>query len=202
MGLAERRLGGMTTSGSPFELARVTGVRHVRDHVLWLEFSDGLSGEVDLAAQLVGPVFEPLREASEFARVSLGPETIEWPNGADWAPESLYALLRARHSLRASADGDGPSAVASHSHDEPEISRFYGIVISMFYSDHARPHFHARSGSNSIVVEIDGDGIRGSFPPNRLSLLFEWRDLHRAELRTNWDRLRRGESPVPIAPLH
>lgn len=84
----------------------------------------------------------------------------------------------------------------------PEISRFYGIVISMSYSDHARPHFHARSGSNSIVVEIDGDGIRGSFPPNRLSLLFEWRDLHRAELRTNWDRLRRGESPVPIEPLH
>ena len=52
-------------------------------------------------------------------------------------------------------------------------------------------------------MEIDGDGIRGSFPPppNRLPLLFEWRELHRAELRENWQRLRRGESPLAIAPL-
>jgi hypothetical protein len=71
----------------------------------------------------------------------------------------------------------------------------------MFYLDHARPHFHARCGGDSIAVEIDGDGVRGSFPPNRLPLLFEWRDLHRRELRENWERLQRGEPAVAIAPL-
>ena len=186
---------------SPFELIRVTAVRHVRDHVLWLEFSDGLAGELDLAEGLIGPVFEQLREPNEFARVHLGAETIEWANGADWAPESLHALLRARNSLRASLNDAYSAAVAMHHRDVPEISRFYGIIISMFYADHARPHFHARCGGDSIAVEIDGDGIRGSFPPNRLPLVFEWRDLHRAELRANWERLRRGESPLSIAPL-
>jgi hypothetical protein len=191
----------MTAPRSPFDVIRVTAVRHIRDHVLWLEFNDGLAGELDLAEGLVGPVFEPLREPTEFARVRLGAETIEWPNGADWAPESLHALLRALNSLLADLDDTGSDAVATHTGDVPEISRFYGIIINMFYADHALPHFHARCGGDSIAVEIDGDGIRGSFPPNRLSLLFEWRDRHRAELRANWERLRRRESPLRIAPL-
>ena|SRR5690348_2456921 len=191
----------MKVPGSPFDLVRVTAVRHVREHVLWLEFSDGLTGEVDLASRLAGPVFEPLREAREFARVRLGAETIEWPNGADWAPESLHALVRARNSSGASSDGAGSEVIATHSREVPEISRFFGIIISMFYADHVRPHFHARSSGYSIAVEIDGDGIRGSFPPSRLPLLFEWRALHRAELRENWERLRRGESPLSVAPL-
>jgi hypothetical protein len=193
----------MTNLGSPFELVRVTAVRHVRDHVLWLEFSDGVAGEVDLAETLVtgGPVFESLRDPREFARVRLGAETIEWPNGADWAAESLHERVIAGNSLRAHADDDGWLDDSWHSRDVPELSRFYGIVISMFYADHMRPHFHARCGGESIAVEIDGDGIRGSFPPNRLPLLFEWRALHRGELSANWERLRRGETPTPIAPL-
>lgn len=199
--LAERRLGAMTASRSPFDIVRVTAVRHVRDHVLWLEFSDGLAGELDLADHLIGAALEPLRARNEFARVRLGAETIEWPNGADWAPESLHALVRARNSLRPSPDDTDSAAVSIHTRDVPEISRFFGIIISMFYSDHAGPHFHARCGGDSIAVEIDGDGIRGSFPPNRLPLLFEWRDLHRAELRANWERLRRGESALSIEPL-
>jgi hypothetical protein len=186
---------------SQFELIRVTAVRHVRDHVLWLEFSDGVEGEVDMADDLFGPVFEPLRDPREFARVQLGADTIEWPNGADWAPESLHERVLARNSLRAKPDDDTWFGSSEHNRNVPELSRFYGIVISMFYADHVRPHFHARSGGESIAVEIDGDGIRGSFPPNRLSLLFEWRALHRDELRANWERVRRGETPLPIAPL-
>lgn len=184
-----------------FELLRVTGLRYVRDHVLWLEFSDGLRGEVDLSQALGGPVFEPLRDAREFARVRMGPETIEWPNGADWAPESLHARLLEQNSLSANGNDYGDIGAAEHTAGVPEISRFFGIVISMFYADHATPHFHARCGGESIAVEIDGDGIRGSFPPNRLPLVFEWRDLHREELRANWDRLRRGEVPRAIDPL-
>jgi hypothetical protein len=186
---------------STFELLRVTALRYVGDHVLWLEFSDGVQGEVDLAQALDGPVFEPLRDPREFARVRLGPETIEWPNGADWAPESLHARLLAQNSFRANGNDYGDMAESEHTADVPEISGFFGIVISMFYADHATPHFHARCGGASVAVEIDGDGIRGSFPPNRLPLVFEWRDLHREELRANWDRLQRGEAPLAIDPL-
>lgn len=186
---------------STFELLRVTAVRYVRDHVLWLEFNDGVRGEVDLAHALAGPVFEPLREVREFARVRLGPETIEWPNGADWAAESLHARLLVQNSFGVNGNDHGDIGETDHPADVPEISRFFGIVISMFYADHATPHFHARYGGESVAVEIDGDGIRGSFPPNRLPLVFEWRDLHREELRANWDRLRRGEAPLAIDPL-
>jgi hypothetical protein len=70
----------------------VTEVRHVRDFVLWLQFEDGTAGEVDLAEELTGPVFEPLKDPAYFTRVRVNRDTgtIEWPNGADFAPEFLY----------------------------------------------------------------------------------------------------------------
>jgi hypothetical protein len=74
----------------------VVAVRHVRDYVLWLRFSDGTEGEVDLGPELDGPVFEPLRDTERFRRVRVNPElrTITWPNGADFAPEFLHDLTR------------------------------------------------------------------------------------------------------------
>jgi hypothetical protein len=78
-------------------MLNVTAVRHLRDHVLWLRFSDGREGEVDLHDELDGPVFEPLRDVAFFGQVSVHPElrTIVWPNGADFAPEFLYQHVRA-----------------------------------------------------------------------------------------------------------
>jgi hypothetical protein len=78
------------------ELIGVTEVRHVRGHVLWLRFSDGTAGEVDLASELRGEVFEPLADVSFFAQVRLDRElhTIAWPNGADLAPEFLFERVR------------------------------------------------------------------------------------------------------------
>ncbi len=77
-------------------MVHVTDVRHTKDYVLWLRFSDGLEGEVDLAAELDGEMFELLRDPRVFAGVRLDPEfrTIAWPNGADFAPEFLYRLVR------------------------------------------------------------------------------------------------------------
>ena len=184
-----------------FALARVTGVRYVRDHVLWLSFSDGLVGEVDLADGLVGPVFEPLRDPKFFAQVRVEGESIAWPNGADWAPETLYERLIAAKGHDRESTGDAREPTAAQLDRMPEISRFFGIVIRMFYVNHARPHFHAVYGEHSIAVEIDGDGVTGSFPPHRLPLLFEWRDLHRNELLENWNRLREGQGPRAIQPL-
>ncbi|HVT03984.1 MAG TPA: DUF2442 domain-containing protein [Thermoanaerobaculia bacterium] len=77
------------------ELVDVVAVRHVRDHIVWVKFEDGAEGEVDLAGSLRGPVFEPLRNVEYFKQVRVDPElgTIAWPNGADIAPETLYARV-------------------------------------------------------------------------------------------------------------
>jgi hypothetical protein len=63
-------------------------------HSLRLVFSDGVEKQVDVSPLIYGPVFEPLRAASYFARVSLDPvaQTVVWPNGADLAPEALWDL--------------------------------------------------------------------------------------------------------------
>jgi len=186
---------------SKFDVPRVTAVRHVRDHVLWIGFADGVSGTVDLSSRLVGPALEPLRDSALFADVRIGADTIEWPNGVDWSPESLHEEVLATIRSPEGSIGGGAIHAASYPGSVPEISRFYGIIITMFYEDHEPPHFHARLGGESIVIEIDGHGLRGSFPPNRLPLLFEWRDRHRAELRDNWHRMRAGRKPLSIAPL-
>jgi hypothetical protein len=62
---------------------------------LWVEFSDGLSGEIDLSRELWGPMFEPLKDPAYFALASIDEfGVICWPNGADLAPDALYDDLR------------------------------------------------------------------------------------------------------------
>ncbi len=68
----------------------------------------------------------------------------------------------------------------------PEISRFLGIVIAMFYRDHAPAHFHAYYGEHEITVEIESGAVNGEFPRRALAHVQEWRQLHRAELTEDW----------------
>lgn len=70
----------------------VTEVRLTKDYELRLTFSDGIVKEVDLAGELHGEVFEPLKDPEMFkqVKVNVDTNTIEWPNGADFAPEFLY----------------------------------------------------------------------------------------------------------------
>jgi hypothetical protein len=68
----------------------------------------------------------------------------------------------------------------------PEISRFLGIIIAMFYKDHSPPHFHAIYGEYEITVEIESGVINGRFPKRALKLVHEWFDLHKDELLRNW----------------
>ena len=77
-------------------MVRVTEARYVKGHTLWLRFSDGLEGEVDLSEELEGPIFEPLRDTNVFRTFQLHPElhTVTWPNGADFAPEFLHERVR------------------------------------------------------------------------------------------------------------
>ena len=65
------------------------------EHRLWLSYDDGRQGEVDLSGELSGAVFEPLRDQEFFKRFTLNPDfhTLQWPNGADFAPEFLLDKL-------------------------------------------------------------------------------------------------------------
>jgi hypothetical protein len=83
----------------------------------------------------------------------------------------------------------------------PEVSRFYGIVITLNFNDHAPPHFHARYGDEAAAVRIDGVVLAGSLPARALSLVRAWAAQHEAELTWNWERARRQEPLLPIAPL-
>lgn len=76
-------------------LLHVVEARYVRDYVVWLKFSDGAVGEVDLAAELYGPVFEPLQSIESFKQFSIVLDTLAWPNGADFAPEFLRERVAA-----------------------------------------------------------------------------------------------------------
>jgi len=77
-------------------MPQLIDARYVRGHIVWVRFTDGLEGEVDLAGELEGPVFEPLKDPAFFRQVRFDPEirTLVWPNGADIAPEFLYSRVR------------------------------------------------------------------------------------------------------------
>ena len=83
----------------------------------------------------------------------------------------------------------------------PEISRFLGIVIGMFYREHGVPHFHAVYGEHKITVEIESGTVRGTFPTRALRLVLEWAGLHKSELLANWERARQRQPLIRIEPL-
>lgn len=84
----------------------------------------------------------------------------------------------------------------------PELCRFYGIVIRMYFSDHGPPHFHALYGDQEALVEIDSlTVLHGRLSPRAKSLVLEWASLHQTELQTAWERASRLEPPGKIAPL-
>lgn len=84
----------------------------------------------------------------------------------------------------------------------PEISRFYGIVIALFFSDHNPPHFHARYGGDEATIDIRTlQVLDGSLPRRALSLVVKWASQHQDELMENWDLVRNQQAPKKIKPL-
>ena len=73
-------------------IPKVVEVRTLEGYKLWIRFKDGVTGTVDLSAELWGPMFEPLKDMALFSQAAIHPEleTVTWPNGADLAPEYLY----------------------------------------------------------------------------------------------------------------
>ena len=84
----------------------------------------------------------------------------------------------------------------------PEISRFYGIVISMFYDEHNPPHFHAQYGEHKAVIRINNFAlVEGYLPPKALGLVNEWATIHKNDLIENWELARNDQQLKKIAPL-
>ena len=83
----------------------------------------------------------------------------------------------------------------------PEISSFYGIVISMYPGDHNPPHFHVRYNEYRAIVEIENEIVTGEMPNRALKFVFEWLNLHRKEMMDNWNKLQNGIAVVKIKPL-
>ena len=84
----------------------------------------------------------------------------------------------------------------------PEISRFFGIIVAMFYNDHAPPHFHVRYGDQKAIIAIETLRIiGGELKPRALALVVEWATLHQDELRQDWQLARSMQPLNAIAPL-
>jgi hypothetical protein len=84
----------------------------------------------------------------------------------------------------------------------PELCRFYGIIVRMFYGDHLPPHFHAIYQGGRISVNINTlKVIEGNMSRRAQSLVLEWAQLHRGELRQAWDLSSRNLEPSKIRPL-
>jgi hypothetical protein len=84
----------------------------------------------------------------------------------------------------------------------PCISQFFGIMIAMYYNDHAPPHFHATYAGDEATFAIDTLAtLQGDIPRRARALVLEWAQVHRDELLENWNLARIGLPLVDIEPL-
>jgi hypothetical protein len=84
----------------------------------------------------------------------------------------------------------------------PELSRFLGIIIAMYFKDHNPPHFHVLYNEYDAEIEIQNlTVLEGKLPPRVLGLVMEWAELHKEELMNDWNLLQAGEKYNKIQPL-
>lgn len=84
----------------------------------------------------------------------------------------------------------------------PELSRFFGCVVAMFYNDHPPAHFHVRYGDYRAIVSVETLAVlEGALPPRALGLVIEWASQHRNELKQAWEDARADRPLKPIKPL-
>jgi len=84
----------------------------------------------------------------------------------------------------------------------PEISRFFGIVIKMYFDEHPPPHFHAIYGEHEAVIDIHSlVVIHGYVPPRVLGMVIEWASQHRDELHDLWEQAANRHSLYKLPPL-
>lgn len=83
----------------------------------------------------------------------------------------------------------------------PVISRFFGIVIYMYWKDHAPPHFHAKYGGDEITVGIKTGNVSGNMSHRATKMIQEWRELYKEELLKDWELAEQKKGLFAIDPL-
>ncbi|MEQ9467058.1 MAG: DUF4160 domain-containing protein [Ekhidna sp.] len=83
----------------------------------------------------------------------------------------------------------------------PEISRFYGIIIKMYFNEHNPPHFHIEYQDYEAVMNIETGEVIGNISRRALNLVYDWLDQHRDELLENWKRIEERKPLNKIKPL-
>ena len=84
----------------------------------------------------------------------------------------------------------------------PEISRFFGIIIRMYFGDHNPPHFHVQYGGEKAVISINTLGLlEGKLPPRIMGMVVEWAAMHQEELLADWDKAKNHQPLDKIEPL-
>ena len=84
----------------------------------------------------------------------------------------------------------------------PEICRFFGIIIRMFFNEHDPPHFHAEYQGRKAVIDFNGNILRGSLNSKTATkLVRDWVDLRLADLEEDWNLARAGKQIKKIEPL-
>ena len=84
----------------------------------------------------------------------------------------------------------------------PELSRFLGMIISIYFDDHSPPHFHVGYNEDEALISINDLSIlKGNLPPRVLGLAMEWARLHQTELLENWNMVRDKGKYYKIDPL-
>ncbi len=84
----------------------------------------------------------------------------------------------------------------------PEVSRFFGIIITMYYRDHEPPHFHVRYGEQKAIISIETlTLLRGRLSPRVFGMVMEWATLHQNELMDNWHLARQHQPLHKVKPL-
>lgn len=107
------------------------------------------------------------------------------------------ALLSGRSPTLATID-----RAVRHDASVPTISRFFGIVIAMYFDDHDPPHFHARHPDGEAKIRIDTlEPLDSTLGRRQLRIVLAWAELHQTELLENWQRARAGDTLQDIEPL-
>lgn len=86
----------------------------------------------------------------------------------------------------------------------PTISMFYGIIVRMFAESggqHNLPYIHAAYSGEEVVMDLDGNVIEGKLPKGKMRLLLAWLEIHREDLKANWELLSNNEPAFKIEPL-
>jgi len=114
--------------------------------------------------------------------------------------DSERPYINAKDSLNTSFPNT--SYIASFNREAmPEISRFYGIIIYMFFGDHNPPHIHIKYQEHKAVINIYDGTVTGSMPRRALKLVYEWMDLHYDDLMENWKLNEQRKLLKKIKPL-